>query len=68
MHDLIIDNGGKKISNFQTVGFSNLENWYLSTLGNCQLSKVAKLAMVFLKNLNFFIIFILRDRPRKCVW
>ena len=32
MHDLIIDNGGKKISNFQTVGFSNLENWYLSTL------------------------------------
>ena len=32
MHDLIIDNGGKKISNFKTVGFSNLENWYLSTL------------------------------------
>ena len=64
MHDLIIGNEGKKMS----VGFRNLENWYLSTLLKCQLSKVAKLAMVFLKSLFFFITFILGDRPRKCVW
>ena len=43
MHDLITGNGGKKMS----VGFSNLEHWYLSTLWKCQLSKVAKLEMVF---------------------